>query len=148
MSNKVGIDVNMLLLLMLLGILRVCRCRILVMNSRSSKLRDLSKFGLVRRACDKSWSTYGSPNHHTNIKISHSGSKGQYKGDTRNYILWDPYVSTVLCILYTLYTILGIPEAVFCGILLLMWSFGVLTEASLEHSLVPLKAPKQTWPLL
>ena len=29
---------------------------------------------------------------HINIRISHSGSEDQYKGDTRNHGWWYPYV--------------------------------------------------------
>ena len=27
-----------------------------------------------------------------NLRISHSGSKAQYKGDNRNRVLWDPCI--------------------------------------------------------
>ena len=37
------------------------------------------------------------PKDHRSTRISHSGSKGQFKGDTRNHILLaDPYVYVVL----------------------------------------------------
>ena len=45
-------------------------------------------------------SSHRSRTGHINISISHSGSKAQHEGDTRNHVLQDPYVS----ILY--YTIL------------------------------------------
>ena len=35
------------------------------------------------------------PKDHINIRISPSGSHEQYKGDTRNHALWDPYVYVV-----------------------------------------------------
>ena len=34
----------------------------------------------------------GLPKDHINTRISHVGSKPQYHGDTRNTVLWDPYV--------------------------------------------------------
>ena len=37
-------------------------------------------------------SLYRGPADHINIRISHSGSKGQHKGDTRNHGLHDPHV--------------------------------------------------------
>ena len=45
------------------------------------------------------------PKYHINIRISHSGSNGQYKGDTRNHGCWDPYVYTVLYHTIIYYTI-------------------------------------------
>ena len=39
------------------------------------------------------WRGFGrGPKDHINMRISHSGSKDQYKGDTRNHDWWDPYV--------------------------------------------------------
>ena len=37
------------------------------------------------------------PTDHINTRTSHSGSKGQYEGDTRarNHGMWDPYVNVV-----------------------------------------------------
>ena len=35
------------------------------------------------------------PKGRINIRISHSGSKAHYKGDTRNHGLWDAYVYVV-----------------------------------------------------
>ena len=32
-----------------------------------------------------------------NVRILHSDSQAQDKGDCRNHGLWDPYVSLVLC---------------------------------------------------
>ena len=51
-----------------------------------------------------SWSYPGSlspaynrgPKDHINVRISHSGSKAQNKGDTRIHGLWDPYVHVVV----------------------------------------------------
>ena len=38
---------------------------------------------------------YRGPKVHINTRISHAGSKAQYKGDTRNTVWWDPYVYVV-----------------------------------------------------
>ena len=35
---------------------------------------------------------YQGPKDHTNIKILQSGSKAQDKADSRNHVLWKPYV--------------------------------------------------------
>ena len=35
------------------------------------------------------------PKDHISIRISHSGSKAQYKEDARNHVLWDPHVCVV-----------------------------------------------------
>ena len=37
------------------------------------------------------------PRGHINIRISDSGSKAQYKGDTKSPGLQDPYVSILYC---------------------------------------------------
>ena len=60
-------------------------------TSESSKAPSVVLRQFNRFQCRRDWGQ--KDNIHR--RISHSGSKGQYKGDTRNYVLKDPHVHVV-----------------------------------------------------